>query len=105
MSQAGRVNNLTDGLAWGLLPLHFAAAGLPIERIAILSATYPATWGICQLVTGALSDRVGRKWMIAGGMWVQAIAIALFLTPVSFAFWFVAALLLGVGTAMVYPTL
>lgn len=105
ISQAGLVNNLNDGLAWGLLPLHFAAAGLPIERIAILSAVYPATWGLCQLVTGALSDRVGRKWMIAGGMWVQAVAIALFLAPVDFVLWLIAALLLGLGTAMVYPTL
>ena len=105
ISQAGLVNNLNDGLAWGLLPLHFAAGGLAIERIAILAAVYPATWGVCQLVTGALSDRVGRKWMITAGMWVQALAIALFLIPVDFAVWLVAALLLGVGTAMVYPTL
>jgi MFS family permease len=105
ISQAGLVNNLNDGLAWGLLPLHFAAAGLAIERIAVLSAIYPVTWGIFQLCTGALSDRVGRKWMIAGGMWVQAIAIGLFLIPVNFALWFAAAVLLGVGTAMVYPTL
>ena len=99
------MNYLNVGLAWGLLPLHFAAAGLAIERIAILSAIYPVTWGVCQLVTGALSDRVGRKWMIAGGMWLQAIAIVLFITPVNFALWFFAAVLLGVGTAMVYPTL
>ncbi len=105
ISQAGLVNNLNDGLAWGLLPLHFAAAGLAIERIAILSAIYPVMWGMCQLFTGALSDRVGRKWMIAGGMWVQAVAIALFLTPANFALWLLAAVLLGLGTAMVYPTL
>jgi len=105
ISQAGLVNNLNDGLAWGLLPLHFAAAGLAIERIAILSAIYPVMWGICQLFTGALSDRVGRKWMIAGGMWLQALAIALFLTRANFALWFLAAVLLGLGTAMVYPTL
>jgi MFS family permease len=105
ISQAGLVNNLNDGLAWGLLPLHFAAAGLAIERIAILAAVYPATWGVCQLVTGALSDRVGRKWMIAGGMWTQALAIALFLIPGGFALWLVGALSLGIGTAMVYPTL
>jgi MFS family permease len=105
ISQAGLVNNLNDGLAWGLLPLHFAAAGLAIERIAILSAVYPVTWGVFQLLTGALSDRVGRKWMIAGGMWVQAVSIAVFLVPVNFALWFAAAVLLGVGTAMVYPTL
>jgi MFS family permease len=105
ISQAGLVNNLNDGLAWGLLPLHFAAAGLALERIAILSAAYPITWGLCQLFTGALSDRVGRKWMIAAGMGLQATAIALFLTPVNFALWFAASLLLGFGTAMVYPTL
>jgi MFS family permease len=105
ISQAGLVNNLNDGLAWGLLPLHFAAAGLEIGRIAILSAVYPVVWGVCQLATGALSDRVGRKWMIAGGMGTQAVAIAMFLSPVNFALWFVAAALLGVGTAMVYPTL
>jgi MFS family permease len=105
ISQAGLVNNLNDGLAWGLLPLYFAAAGLPIERIAILAAVYPATWGLCQLVTGALSDRVGRKWMIAGGMWTQALAIALFLAPGGFALWLAGAFFLGIGTAMVYPTL
>ena len=105
VSQAGFVNNLNDGLAWGLLPLHFAAAGLALERIALLAAVYPATWGLCQLGTGALSDRVGRKAMIVGGMWSQAAAIALFLTPANFAAWFAAAILLGVGTAMVYPTL
>jgi MFS family permease len=105
ISQAGLVNNLNDGLAWGLLPLHLAAAGLAIERIALLAALYPATWGVCQLVTGALSDRVGRKWMIAGGMWLQAFAVALFLIPADFGVWLLAAVLLGVGTAMVYPVL
>jgi MFS family permease len=105
ISQAGLVNNLNDGLAWGLLPLHFAAAGLSIERIAILAAVYPTTWGLCQLGTGALSDRIGRKWLIAGGMALQAVAIALFLTPANFAVWLAGAVLLGLGTAMVYPTL
>ena len=105
ISQAGLVNNLNDGLAWGLLPLHFAAAGLAVERIAVLAGVYPVTWGLCQLGTGAMSDRVGRKWMIAGGMALQAVAIALFLTPANFAVWFAAALLLGLGTALVYPTL
>jgi MFS family permease len=105
ISQAGLVNNLNDGMAWGLLPLHFASAGLAIDRIAVLAAVYPATWGLCQLVTGGLSDRVGRKWMIAGGMCAQAFAITLFLTPLNFTVWFVAAVTLGLGTAMVYPTL
>ena len=68
VSQAGLVNNLNDGMAWGLFPLFFTAAGLPIEQIAILSALYPAVWGLGQLGTGALSDHVGRKPLITGGM-------------------------------------
>ena len=104
-SQAGLVNNLNDGLAWGLFPVMFAAAGLSVDRIGVLAALYPAVWGLGQLVTGALSDRVGRKWMIAGGMWVQALALALMAAGGSFAAWAVAAALLGAGTAMVYPTL
>jgi MFS family permease len=104
-SQAGMVNNLNDGMAWGLFPLFFAAAHLSVERIAVLAAAYPAVWGICQLGTGALSDRIGRKWMIAGGMWVQALGIGLIALTRSFAPWFGGAALLGVGTAMVYPTL
>jgi MFS family permease len=105
ISQAGLVNNLNDGLAWGILPLYFAAAGLDVGRIAILAAVYPATWGILQAGTGALSDRLGRKWMIASGMWLQALAIALFLSRSGFALWVLAAILLGFGTALVYPTL
>ena len=104
-SQAGLVNNLNDGLAWGLFPVMFAAAGLSVDRIGVLAALYPAVWGLGQLVTGALSDRVGRKWMIAGGMWVQALALGFMAAGGSFAAWAVAAALLGAGTAMVYPTL
>jgi MFS family permease len=104
-SQAGMVNNLNDGMAWGLFPLFFAAAHLSVERIAVLAATYPAVWGICQLFTGALSDRVGRKWMIASGMWVQAGGIGLIAATSSFFPWMTGAVFLGVGTAMVYPTL
>ncbi len=104
-SQAGMVNNLNDGMAWGLFPLFFAAAHLSVERIAVLAATYPAVWGVCQLFTGALSDRVGRKWMIAGGMWVQAGGIGLIAAASSFSPWMTGAVFLGVGTAMVYPTL
>jgi MFS family permease len=92
-------------MAWGLFPLFFAAAQLPVERIAVLAAAYPAAWGICQLGTGALSDRIGRKWLIAGGMWVQAGGIALIAANRSFVPWVAGAVLLGVGTAMVYPTL
>jgi MFS family permease len=105
VSQAGMVNNLNDGMAWGLLPLYFAAQGLSLERISLLSALYPAVWGGMQLVTGGLSDRTGRKWMIALGMLVQAAGIAIFVAGSSFATWAVAAVLLGLGTAMVYPTL
>ncbi|WP_370500161.1 MFS transporter [Mycolicibacterium sp. jd] len=104
-SQAGLVNNLNDGLAWGLFPILFASAGLSVGRIGVLAALYPAVWGVGQLVTGALSDRWGRKWMIAGGMWLQAIALAMIANGDDFAVWAVAAVALGAGTALVYPTL
>jgi MFS family permease len=103
--QAGMVNNLNDGLAWGLFPILFARHGLTVGQIGILAALYPAVWGAGQLGTGALSDRIGRKWLIAAGMGVQAGAIALIALGTTFAVWAVAAVLLGVGTAMVYPTL
>ncbi len=105
VSQAGLVNNLNDGMAWGLFPLFFAAANLDIGRIGTLAAIYPATWGIAQLFTGAWSDRVGRKWLIAAGMWVQAAGIAAVVLSSGFAGFALGASLLGVGTAMVYPTL
>ena len=104
-SQAGLVNNLNDGLAWGLFPIFFLAAGLSISRIGILAALYPAVWGLGQLYTGALSDRIGRKPLIVGGMVVQALAIAWIGATSSFTTWAVGAVLLGAGTAMVYPTL
>ena len=104
-SQAGMVNNLNDGLAWGLFPVLFAAAGLSIAQIGILAALYPAVWGLGQLITGALSDRTGRKPLICAGMLLQAAALALVALGGSFPVWAVAAALLGVGTAMVYPTL
>ena len=104
-SQAGLVNNLNDGLAWGLFPVLFAAAGLSVARIGILAALYPLVWGVGQLVTGGLSDRVGRKWLIAGGMGVQAVGLAVVAAGHTFGVWAVAAVLLGAGTAMVYPTL
>jgi MFS family permease len=104
-TQAGLVNNLNDGLAWGLFPLIFAAAGLGLGKIGVLAGLYPGVWGITQLVTGALSDRIGRKWLIAAGMWVQAAAIAIIATLWSYAAFAIGAVLLGVGTAMVYPTL
>lgn len=105
VSQAGLVNNLNDGMAWGLFPLFFTAARMSLGQIGTLAAIYPATWGIAQLFTGALSDRVGRKWLIASGMWVQAVGIALVILASGFAGFATGAVLLGVGTAMVYPTL
>jgi MFS family permease len=105
VSQAGLVNNLNDGMAWGLFPLLFAAAGLGLGEIGTLAAVYPATWGWAQLFTGAWSDRIGRKWLIASGMWVQAIGISVLLVSRGFAGFALGGVLLGVGTAMVYPTL
>ena len=104
-SQAGLVNNLNDGLAWGLFPILFAAGGLSVARIGVLAALYPAVWGVGQLLTGALSDRWGRKWMIVTGMWVQAGGLGVVAVSDAFVPWSVAAVLLGAGTAMVYPTL
>ncbi len=104
-SQAGLVNNLNDGLAWGLFPLYFAAAGLPLRVIGILVALYPATWGLAQLWTGALSDRWGRKGLIAWGMHVQGAALLAMAFTEGVLPWASAAVALGVGTAMVYPTL
>jgi len=104
-TQAGLVNNLNDGMAWGLSPLVFAAAGLGLAEIGALAALYPAVWGAAQLATGAWSDRVGRKWLIAGGMAVQAAGIAAIALSRGFAGFATGAVLLGLGTAMVYPTL
>lgn len=105
ISQAGLVNNLNDGMAWGIFPLFFAAAGLGLDQIGLLAALYPATWGLAQLLTGAWSDRVGRKWLIASGMWVQALGIAVVIVSSGTPGFAAGAVLLGVGTAMVYPTL
>lgn len=104
-SQAGLVNNLNDGLAWGLFPLYFAAGGLSVRAVGALAATYPAVWGLGQIVTGPLSDRWGRKRLITAGMWTQAAALALIAATTGFGPWAAAMVLLGVGTAMVYPTL
>jgi MFS family permease len=104
-SQAGLVNNLNDGLAWGLLPIYYAAAGLGIAEIGTLAAIYPAVWCLGQLATGALSDRIGRKGLIAGGMLLQAAAIGMIAATRGFAPWAFAAAVLGAGTAMVYPPL
>jgi MFS family permease len=104
-SQAGLVNNLNDGMSWGIFPLFFAAFGLGVERIGILKAVYPATWGILQVATGPLSDRWGRKGLIVAGMWVQAAGLLLTALTRDFEHWLIGSLLLGLGTAMVYPSL
>jgi MFS family permease len=104
-SQAGMVNNLNDALAWGVFPLLFAAHGLSVARIGVLGALYPAVWGFGQLLTGWWSDRLGRKHLITAGMLLQAAAIALVALATTFPVWATAQILLGVGTALVYPTL
>jgi MFS family permease len=104
-SQAGLVNNLNDGMSWGIFPLFFVSFGLGIERIGILKAVYPATWGILQVATGPLSDRWGRKGLIVAGMWIQSAGLFLTALTRSFEWWLIASLLLGLGTAMVYPCL
>ena len=105
VSQAGLFNNLNDGMAWGLFPLVFAAGGLGVDQVGLLAAIYPGVWGVAQLGTGALSDRLGRKSMIVGGMWLQAAGILLMVFWSGFVLWAMAMLLLGLGTALVYPTL
>jgi MFS family permease len=104
-SQAGLVNNLNDGMAWGLFPLMFMASGLSLSEVGVLAAIYPAVWGFGQLFTGAWSDHVGRKRLIVGGMWLQALAIATVGAVGSFGGYALGMALLGAGTAMVYPTL
>ena len=104
-SQAGLVNNLNDGMSWGIFPLFFASFGLGVERIGILKAIYPAIWGILQIATGQLSDRWGRKGLIVAGMWIQSGGLFLTAATRQFEWWLVGSLLLGLGTAMVYPSL
>lgn len=104
-SQAGLVNNLNDGMSWGIFPLFFASFGLGVERIGILKAVYPVVWGVGQVITGPLSDRWGRKGLIVAGMWVQTAGLLLTAATGQFVWWLVASVLLGLGTAMVYPSL
>lgn len=104
-SQAGLVNNLNEGMAWGLFPLFFAAAGLSVGRVGAVIAISPAVWGLGQLLTGALSDRLGRKWLIAGGQWTEAFGLIIIATGDSFWVWAAGSAIFGAGTAMAYPTL
>lgn len=101
----GLVNNLNDGMAWGLFPLFFASHGLSVASIGVLVALYPLVWGGGQLVTGALSDRIGRKALIAGGLGLQAASLVVIAWGQTFGIWALGAIGLGVGTAMAYPTL
>jgi MFS family permease len=103
--QAGLVNNLNDGMSWGLYPLFFAAHGLGVESIGVIKAVYPALWGLLQVATGPTSDRFGRKGLIVGGMFVQAAGIWLTVLGGAYPAWLMGAALQGLGTAMVYPTL
>ncbi len=105
VSQAGFFNNLNDSLAWGLFPFLFAASGMTVRQIGAISAIYPAAWGIGQLATGALSDRWSRRWMIVDGMVVQGIALVSMALTRTMITWCAALVALGVGTALVYPTL
>lgn len=105
LSQAGMVNNLNDAMVWGLVPITLAGAGLSLGQIGVIAATYPGVWGLGQLATGAVSDYWGRKGMIVAGMGTQAAGIALFVLGHAFPVWLAAAVLLGLGTALVYPTL
>ncbi|MBT2572218.1 MFS transporter [Planococcus sp. ISL-110] len=102
---SGLSTNLKDGMAWGLFPIFFASVGLNLAQIGLLVAIYPASWGLFQLFTGVLSDKIGRKKLIVGGMWLQAISLWMILFVNEYSLWITAAVLLGVGTAMVYPTL
>ena len=104
-SQAGLVNNLNDGMSWGVFPLFFSNFGLGVGRIGVLKAIYPAVWGCLQVFTGPLSDRWGRKGLIVAGMWTQAAGIFVTVATRDFGWWLLGSMLLGLGTAMVYPAL
>jgi len=103
--QAGLVNNLNDAMVWGLVPIFLAHEGLSIGRIGIVTAIYPAVWGLGQLATGAWSDRAGRKPLIVAGLWLQAAGIIGLVAAGAYLGWIAAALAMGAGTALVYPTL
>jgi MFS family permease len=105
ISQAGLVNNLNDGMAWGLLPIVFASAGMTLQQIGLLAAIYPLIWSVGQLFTGAISDRSGRRPLVVSGMWIQAFGIVIIAFATTFSGFTVGSVLLGVGTALVYPTL
>ncbi|RCW73175.1 MFS transporter [Saliterribacillus persicus] len=102
---SGLTTNLKDGMAWGLFPIYFASVGLTVGQIGLIVAIYPAAWGFFQLFTGVLSDKIGRKWLISVGMLLQGGSLWLILLVNNYPLWIISALLLGIGTAMVYPTI
>ncbi len=104
-SQAGLVNNLNEGMAWGLFPAFFALGGIGLGTVGLLVGIAPAVWGVGQLFTGALSDRIGRKWLIAGGQLTEAAGLVLIAFGDTTAVWAVGSAVFGAGTAMAYPTL
>ena len=104
-SQAGLVNNLNDGMAWGLFPIFLSRAGLRLGAIALITAAYPLSWGVLQLGTGSLSDQLGRKPLIVAGMALQGVALLAIVKVQGEGPWLAAAIALGLGTALVYPTL
>jgi MFS family permease len=105
LSQGGLVNNLNDVVIWGLLPLLAVSAGISVAQAAAVGSTYLGVWGISQLITGALSDRIGRKPLVTGGLWAQSVGIALFVIGADSSAWLLGAIVMGMGTGMVYPTL
>lgn len=104
VTQAGLVNNLNDGMAWGLFPILFASRGMDLLHMGWLAALYPAVWGMSQLITGYVSDVLGRKALIVWGMWVQAAGIVITVISSRFSGFALGGIFLGIGTAMVYPT-
>lgn len=104
ITQAGLINNLNDAMTWGLLPILLISKNFSLETIGIIIAIYPAVWGIGQLITGTLADKYNKKWLLFFGMLTQSFAIALFVFADSISFFVTASILLGAGTALVYPT-
>ena len=104
-SQAGLIEKFTDTLAWGLFPLYFAAHGLAPATIGALVGVYTGTWAILQIYTGHLTDHLGRKWAIVGGMWLAAVGIAVVASSSLLVWWIVGAFVMGIGMALLYPTL
>lgn len=104
VTQAGLVNNLNDGMVWGLFPILLASKGFSLQQIGLVTAAYPAVWGVGQLFTGKMADVFQKKRLLFWGMFLQGVALLLLLVSNSFIHFLVIAITLGVGTAMVYPT-